>query len=83
MGQEKDLENCNVSIFSLMAQTLQNLDGKQADLPGTITVLSLFTLMSILDLAQEQVVTGTGAGEGCFGDAYRYLSQGQNPALRC
>ncbi|HHV34779.1 MAG TPA: hypothetical protein GXX59_04275 [Syntrophomonadaceae bacterium] len=80
MGQEKDLENCNVSIFSLMAQTLQNLDGKQADLPGTITVLSLFTLMSILDLAQEQVVTGTGAGgKDVLGMLTGMLSQGQKP----
>lgn len=80
MGQEQDLENRNVSIFSLMAQTLENLDGKQADLPGTITVLSLFTLMSILNMAQEQVVKGAGAGgKDVLGMLTGMLSQGQKP----
>lgn len=80
MGQEQDLENRDVSIFSLMAQTLQKIDEKQADLPGTITVLSLFTLMSIMNLAQEQVGTGTGAvGKDVMGMLTGMLSQGQKP----
>jgi hypothetical protein len=78
LSQEEDLGNRDVSIFSLMAQTLQNLDGKEADLPGTITVLSLFTLMSIMNLAQEQVGTGTGAvGKDVMGMLTGMLSQGQ------
>ncbi|MGB4504224.1 MAG: hypothetical protein WBI44_04945 [Syntrophaceticus sp.] len=80
MGQEQDLENRDVSIFSLMAQTLQKIDEKQADLPGTITVLSLFTLLSILNLAQEQVVKGTVAGgKDVLGMLTGMLAQGQKP----
>lgn len=80
LGQEQDLGNSQASLFSLMAQTLQSLNGKQDDLPGTITVLSLFTLMSILNLAQEQAATGTAAGgKDVVGMLTGMLSQGQKP----
>lgn len=77
MGQEQDLEKQDVSVLSLMAQTLQNIDDKQADLPATITVISLFTLMSIVNMAQD-VVKGAGTGgKDVLGMLTGMLSQGK------
>jgi hypothetical protein len=61
LGQEQGLEKQDMSILSLMAKTLHNIDEKQADLPAMITVISLFTLMSIVNMAQD-VAKGTGTG---------------------
>ncbi len=80
MEREQDFSGQDVSLFSLMAQTLQNLDAKQEDLPGTVAVLSLFALMNIVNLAQEQVVKGTGSGgKDIAGMLTGMLSQGQKP----
>lgn len=77
MGQEQGLEKRDVSILSLMAQTLQNIDEKQEALPATITVVSLFTLMSIVNMAQD-VAKGTGTGgNDVLGMLTGMLSQGK------
>jgi hypothetical protein len=67
LGQEQDLEKRDVSMLSLMAQTLQSIDEKRADLPAMITVMSLFTLMSVVNMAQD-VAKGTGTGTGTGGN---------------
>ena len=79
MGQEQDLEKRDVSILSLMAQTLHSIDEKRADLPAMITVMSLFTLMSVVNMAQD-VAKGTGTGTGgndVLGMLTGMLSQGK------
>ncbi|HBG23302.1 MAG TPA: hypothetical protein DDW83_08650 [Peptococcaceae bacterium] len=79
MGQEQDLEKRDVSILSLMAQTLHSIDEKRADLPAMITVMSLFTLMSVVNMAQD-VAKGTGTGTGgndVLGMLNGMLSQGK------
>lgn len=81
--REGDLLSQEVSLFSLMDRILQNLDTKQVDLPGTVAVLSLFTLMNILSIFQEQGLSAAGGGAAAGGkDLARMLSgmmaDGQN-----
>jgi hypothetical protein len=77
LGQEQGLEKQDMSILSLMAKTLHNIDEKQADLPAMITVISLFTLMSIVNMAQD-VAKGTGTGgNDVLGMLTGMLSQGK------
>ncbi len=51
-----------VSLFSVMANTLNGVEEKRGDLPGVIAVLSLFNLFSILNLVQEQGLTAAKMG---------------------
>ncbi len=64
MVGEQDLGGRDVSIRSLMARTFELLDKKQLDLSETITVLSLFTLMDIVNLAREKASSGLGTAGG-------------------
>ncbi|MDH7576557.1 MAG: hypothetical protein QHH75_01800 [Bacillota bacterium] len=43
-----------VSLFSLMANTLNNLEAKRGDLSSIVALLALFNLFSILNLVQDQ-----------------------------
>ncbi|MFY9432232.1 MAG: hypothetical protein WAP24_04010 [Thermacetogeniaceae bacterium] len=54
----------DVSIMSLMARAFELLDKKQVDLSETIAVLSLFTLMDIVNLAREKGSGGLGTAGG-------------------
>jgi len=65
--REGDLLSQDVSLFSLMDRILQNLDTKQVDLPGTVAVLSLFTLMNILSIFQEQGLPAARGGSAAGG----------------
>jgi len=64
LGGEQDLGGREVSVMSLMARTLELLDKKQVDLSETITVLSLFTLLDIVNMAREKRSGGLGSAGG-------------------
>jgi hypothetical protein len=64
LGGEQGIGERDVSIMSLMARTFELLDKKQVDLSETITVLSLFTLMDIVNLAREKGSGGLGTAGG-------------------
>jgi len=63
LAQEQGTASENqVSLFSVMANTLASIDEKRGDLPSVIAVLSLFNLFSILNLVQEQGLTAAKVG---------------------
>lgn len=64
LGGEQDLGGRDVSVMSLVARTFELLDKKQVDLSETITVLSLFTLMDIVNMARETRSAGLGTAGG-------------------
>lgn len=79
MSGEQDLEGRDVSTLSLMARTFELLDKKQVDLSGTIAVLSLFTVMDIVNMVKEKGSGGLGAagGKDLLGMLSGMLSSGQ------
>lgn len=62
MAEDKGCGGQGESLFSVMAQTLNSIDGKRGDLPGMVAVLALFNLFNIVSLVQETGVAGGGSG---------------------
>lgn len=79
LGGEQDLGGRDVSIMSLVAKTFELLDKKQVDLSETITVLSLFVLLDIVNMAREKKSAGLGSagGKDLLGMLSGMVSSGQ------
>lgn len=53
-----------VSLFSLMANTLNNLDQRRSDLTSVVALLALFNLFGIVNLVQDQGLTASAKSGG-------------------